>query len=202
VCFSELPTFLGLPSIYSGHWDPLFAACDETNTVLACHIGSGTKTPQTSPDAPDAAAATIIFGNSVGSMSDFLYSGVFHRYPNLKLLYAEAQIGWIPYLLERIDDVWETHRGWSHSQLYTKEKPSSVYWDHIYSTFFKDSVGVRMLEMVGEDNVIFESDYPHQDGTWPYTRHEAAKQFGHLEQAVIEKLARGNAIRLLDLNRR
>jgi len=202
VCFSELPTFLGLPSIYSGHWDPLFAACDETNTVLACHIGSGTKTPQTSPDAPDAAAASIIFGNSVGSMSDFLYSGVFHRYPNLKLLYAEAQIGWIPYLLERIDDVWETHRGWSHSQLYTKEKPSSVYWDHIYSTFFKDSVGVRMLEMVGEDNVIFESDYPHQDGTWPYTRHEAAKQFGHLEQAVIEKLARGNAIRLLDLNRR
>jgi predicted TIM-barrel fold metal-dependent hydrolase len=202
VCFSELPTFLGLPSIYSGHWDPLFAACDETNTVLACHIGSGTKTPQTSPDAPDAAAATIIFGNSVGSMSDFLYSGVFHRYPNLKLLYAEAQIGWIPYLLERIDDVWETHRGWSHSQLYTKEKPSSVYWDHIYSTFFKDSIGVRMLEMVGEDNVIFESDYPHQDGTWPYTRHEAAKQFGHLEQAVIEKLARGNAIRLLDLNRR
>jgi predicted TIM-barrel fold metal-dependent hydrolase len=57
-----------------------------------------------------------------------------------------------------------------------------------------------MLELVGEDNVIFESDYPHQDGTWPYTRHEAAKQFGHLEPKVIEKLARGNAIRLLDLD--
>jgi predicted TIM-barrel fold metal-dependent hydrolase len=200
VCFSELPPFLGLPSIYSGHWDPFFAACDETNTVVACHIGSGTKTPQTSQDAPDAVAGTIIFGNSVGSMSDFLYSGVFRRYPNLKLLYAEAQIGWIPYLLERIDDVWETHRGWSDSQRYTKEKPSSVYWDHVYSTFFKDSVGVGMLDLVGEDNVIFESDYPHQDGTWPYTRHEAAKQFGHLEPKVIEKLARGNAIRLLDLD--
>jgi predicted TIM-barrel fold metal-dependent hydrolase len=199
VCFSELPAYLGLPSIYSGHWDPFFAACDETGTVVACHIGSGTKTPQTSEDAPDAVAGTIIFGNSVGSMSDFLFSGVFHRYPNLKLLYAEAQIGWIPYLLERVDDVWETHRGWSHSQDFTKEKPSTLYWDHIYSTFFKDSVGIQMLDLVGEDNVIFESDYPHQDGTWPYTRQEAARQFGHLEQTVIDKLARGNAIRLLRL---
>ncbi len=202
VCFSELPTFLGLPSIYSGHWDPFFAACDETGTVLACHIGSGTKTPQTSADAPDAVAGTIIFGNSIGSMTDFLYSGVFLRYPSLKLLYAEAQIGWIPYLLERIDDVWETHRGWSESQRYTKEKPSAMYWDHIYSTFFKDSVGVELLELVGEDNVIFESDYPHQDGTWPYTRHQAAAQFGHLEQTVIDKLARGNARLLLDVDRR
>ncbi len=199
VCFSELPTFLGLPSIYSGHWDPFFAACHETGTVVACHIGSGTKTPQTSADAPDAVAGTIIFGNSVGSLSDYLYSGIFLRYPDLKVLYAEAQIGWIPYLLERIDDVWETHRGWSHSQEYTKEKPSTLYWDHIYSTFFKDAVGVRMLELVGEDNVIFESDYPHQDGTWPFTRQEAAKQFGHMDQSVIDKLARGNAIRLLGL---
>lgn len=200
MCFSELPTYLGLPSIYSGHWDPFFAACDETGTVLACHIGSGTKTPQSSPDAPEAVAGTIIFGNSVASLSDFLYSGVFLRYPNLKVLYAEAQVGWIPYLLERIDDVWETHRGWSHSQQYTKEKPSSFYWDHIYSTFFKDQVGIKLLAEVGEDNVIFESDYPHQDGTWPYTREQGAEQFGHLDQAVIDKLARGNAIRLLGLD--
>lgn len=201
VCFSELPPYLGLPSIYSGHWDPFFEACDETGTVVACHIGSGTKAPLTSADAPDAVAGTIIFGNSVGSMSDFLYSGVFLRYPGLKVLFAEAQIGWIPYLLERIDDVWETHRGWSHSQDYTKEKPSSSYWGHIYSTFFKDPVGISLLDRVGEDNVIFESDYPHQDGTWPYTREQAAEQFGHLDQAIIDKLARGNALRLLGLDR-
>jgi predicted TIM-barrel fold metal-dependent hydrolase len=200
VCFSELPPFLGLPSIYSGFWDPFFQACDETGTVVTCHIGSGTRTPQTSPDAPDAVAGTIIWGNSVGSMTDLLYSGLFVRYPHLKFLYAEAQIGWIPYLLERIDDVWETHRGWSNSMKYAKDKPSSVYRDHIFSTFFKDAVGVKNLDLIGEDNAIFESDYPHQDGTWPYTRHEAALQFGHLSQPVIDKLARGNAIRLLGLD--
>src|SRR5580704_11162228 len=118
VAFSELPTYLDLPSLYSREWDPLLAACEETGTVVCMHIGSGTKTPQASPDAPDAVAATILFGNSAASLVDLLYSGTLHRFPRLKLLYAEAQIGWIPYVLERADDVWETHRGWSNSQLH------------------------------------------------------------------------------------
>jgi len=201
VAFSELPGYLGLPSIYSGHWDPFFAACEETGTVVCCHIGSGTKAPITSDDAPDAVAGTIVFGNSVGSMADYMYSGIFARFPGLKTLFAECQIGWIPYLLERIDDVWETHRGWSHSQQYAKEPPSSYYREHIYSTFFKDPVGIALLDRVGVGNVVFETDYPHQDGTWPYSREQAAEQFGHLEQATIDRLARGNAIALLGLDR-
>jgi predicted TIM-barrel fold metal-dependent hydrolase len=199
VAFSELPAYLGLPSIYSGHWDPFFRACNETSTVVCCHIGSGTKAPKTSDDAPEAVAGTIIFGNSVGAMADYLYSGIFIRYPQLKLLLAECQIGWIPYLLERIDDIWETHRGWSHSQQYTKEKPSTYYTNHIYSTFFKDSVGIDLLDRVGRENIVFETDYPHQDGTWPYSREQAAEQFGHLDQHTIDRITRGNAIDLVGL---
>jgi len=200
VAFSELPTYLGLPSIYSGYWDPFFAACEETATVVCMHIGSGTKTPQTSPDAPEAVASTIIFGNSVASMTDLLLSGVLVRFPALKLLYAEAQIGWIPYLLERIDDVWETHRGWSHSHQFCPEPPSTYYFSNVHSCFFKDAIGVKMLEEVGVDNVMFETDYPHQDGTWPHSRQAAAEQFGHLDDVTVHKLARGNAIRLFGLD--
>jgi predicted TIM-barrel fold metal-dependent hydrolase len=200
VAFSELPSYLGLPSLHSRYWDPFFAACAETGTVLAMHIGSGTKTPATSGDAPGAVGATIIFGNSVASMTDFLFAGIPHRFPDLKLLYAEAQIGWIPYLLERIDDVWETHRGWSKGQLNCPEPPSTYYFRQIHSCFFKDAVGVEMLGKVGVDNVMFETDYPHVDGTWPRSREEAAMQFGHLEQDAVDKIARGNAIRLLGLD--
>ena len=199
VAFSELPTYLGLPSLYSRAWDPFFATCAETATVLAMHIGSGTKTPSTSEDAPDAVAATILFGNSVGSMADFLYSGVLHRHPTLHLLYAEAQIGWIPYLIERADDVWVTHRGWSNSQMHCPEPPSTYYRRQVHSCFFKDSVGIDLLERVGVDNVLFETDYPHQDGTWPESRRCAADQFGHLPQGDIDKIARNNAIDLLGL---
>jgi predicted TIM-barrel fold metal-dependent hydrolase len=200
VAFSELPPYLGLPSIYSGHWEPFFATCEETATVVCMHIGSGTKTPHTSDDAPDAVDATIIFGNSAASMTDYLLSGLLHRHPNLKLLYAEAQIGWIPYLLERIDDVWETHRGWSESKKFCPEHPSTYYYRQVYSCFFKDHVGISLLDRVGVDHVTFETDYPHQDGTWPHSRRAAADQFGHLDDHSIRKIARGNAIDLLGLN--
>jgi predicted TIM-barrel fold metal-dependent hydrolase len=200
VAFSELPAYLGLPSLHSGYWDPFFAVCQETGTVVAMHIGSGTKTPQTSSDAPGAVGATIIFGNSVASMTDFLFAGVLHRFPRLKLLYAEAQIGWIPYLLERIDDVWETHRGWARGKDNCPEPPSTYYYRQINSCFFKDAVGVEILHKVGLDNVTFETDYPHQDGTWPHSREAAAMQFGHLGQTAIDKIARGNAIELLGLD--
>ena len=201
VAFTELPTYLGLPSLYTGYWDPFFAACQETGTVICMHIGSGTKTPQASPDSPDAVAATILFGNSVASLADFLFAGIPDRYPELRLMYAEAQIGWLPYLLERADDVWSTHRGWSNSQRYCPRPPSSYYEQgNIYGCFFKDPIGVAMLDRIGEDRVVFETDYPHSDSTWPESRQAAAEQFGHLEQSTIDKLARGNAIRLLDLD--
>ncbi|MBL7500502.1 amidohydrolase [Frankia sp. CNm7] len=199
VAFTELPTYLGLPSIHTGYWDPFFRACAETGTVLCMHIGSGTKTPQASPDAPDAVPATIIFGNSVASMSDFLFSGVLDRMPDLLLMYAECQIGWIPYLLDRLDDVWETHRGWSNAQLNCPRPPSEYYYRQIHACFFKDAVGIELLHRVGIDNIMFETDYPHQDGTWPGSRAAAAAQFGHLDDAKIRKIARGNAIRLFGL---
>jgi predicted TIM-barrel fold metal-dependent hydrolase len=201
VAFSELPTYLDLPSIYTGYWDPFFSACAATGTVVCMHIGSGTKTPKAAPDGPDAVSATILFGNSVASLCDILFSGLLHRFPDLKLMYAEAQIGWIPYVLERADDVWSTHRGWSDSQLHCPEPPSTYQQrGQIYSCFFKDPVGVSLIDRIGVDTVVFETDYPHSDSTWPHSREAAADQFGHLDEASVRKIARGNAIRLLGLD--
>ena len=112
VCFSEIPAYLGLPSIHSGEWDPFFAACEATGTVLCLHIGSGTKMPSTSSDAPLGVTVTIGFGNCMNSLADWLFSGKLAQFPGLRLMYAESQIGWIPYLLERADDVWKQHRAW------------------------------------------------------------------------------------------
>ena len=130
------------------------------------------------------------------SMIDFLYSGVLVRYPGLKLLYAEAQIGWIPYVLDRVDDVWEVHRGWSDSQSHVPDPPSQYYYRQIVGCFFKDGVGIENLDRVGRGNIAFETDYPHQDGTWPNT-HQVAKQlFSHLDAPTVHAIVRGNAIRL------
>jgi predicted TIM-barrel fold metal-dependent hydrolase len=198
VTFSELPPWLGLPSIYTGYWDPFFRACDETGTVVFCHIGSGTKTLTTSPDAPQSVAAVAIFANSCASMLDFLLSGIFGRFPNLKVVYAESQIGWIPYVLDRADDLYE-QQNWTY-QNDLPERPSAYYDGHVYSCFYRDPVGIELLHRIGVDHVTFETDYPHGDSTFPHSLKAAEEQFGHLDQASIDKIARGNLVELLGLD--
>jgi predicted TIM-barrel fold metal-dependent hydrolase len=198
--FSECPAWLDLPSIHSGYWDPFLHACAETGTVVAMHVGSGTRTFNTGSDAPEGVTAAGVFTNSAMSLIDWLLSGVLARFPDLRLLYAECQIGWIPYVLERTDDVWETHRGWAHTQDHVPERPSTYYHSNVWSCFFKDSVGIKLLDDVGRDRICFETDYPHQDGTWPHSAAVAEKLLGHLDAPTVRDIVRGNAIRLLQLN--
>jgi predicted TIM-barrel fold metal-dependent hydrolase len=200
IAFSEIPAYLGLPSVHSGYWDKFFATCASTGTVLCLHIGSGTKMPHTSDDAPDAVSVTMGFGNCVGSLADFIFSGVLERNPSLKLVYSEGQIGWIPFFLERADDIWETHRGWSLSRGAVPDPPSTYYYRQVYGCFFKDFHGVESIARVGVDNVTFETDYPHADSTWPHTKKLAADMFVGLDAATVHKVVRGNAIRLLGLD--
>jgi predicted TIM-barrel fold metal-dependent hydrolase len=200
VCFSEIPPHLGLPSIHSGFWDPFFAACEETDTVVCMHIGSSSRMPATSPDAPVAVAATLSFNNAMGSLSDFLFSGVLVRFPQLKLAYSEGQIGWLPYILERADDVWREHRAWGGVKDIVPEPPSTYYYRHVFGCFFRDKHGIDSLEQVGLDNITFETDYPHTDSTWPDSKQVAWSLVGHLPQDAIHKIIRGNAIRMLSLD--
>jgi len=200
VCFSEIPPHLGLPSIHSGYWDPFFAVCAANGVTVSMHIGSSSKMPATSSDAPGAVQATLSFGNAMASMSDFLFSGVLVRYPDLRLAYSEGQMGWIPYILERADDVWSEHRAWLHTQEILPEPPSTYYYRQIYNCFFRDNFGLHNLDKVGLDNVTFETDYPHTDSTWPDTRAVCEKMMGHLDPGAIYKICRGNAIRMMHLD--
>jgi predicted TIM-barrel fold metal-dependent hydrolase len=200
VCFSEIPPHLGLPSIHTGHWDPFFAACQETDTTVCMHIGSSSKMPATSGDAPVAVAATLSFGNAMASLSDFLFSGVLVRFPTIQLAYSEGQIGWLPYILERADDVWTDHRAWAEVKDIIPEPPSSYYRKHVFGCFFKDRHGLESLHRIGVDNVTFETDYPHTDSTWPDTKEIATKMVAGLPDETVYKIIRGNAIRMLSLD--
>ena len=187
VAFTEIPAFLGLPSIHDpgGFWDPFFRACDETGTVVCMHIGSSSKMPSTSPDAPAAVGSTLTYMNAAMSMTDYLMSGIFERFPNLKLAYSEGQIGWIPYILERADKVWEENRGWGGVADKVLRPPSEYYRDHIYGCFFDDVHGMKNIDVIGVDNVTFETDYPHSDSTWPHSLKVAMDIFRGVDDEKI-----------------
>jgi len=196
VAFSEIPPHLGLPSIHTDHWDPFFQACEETGTVVCMHIGSSSRMPATSADAPPAVTASLAFGNSMASLMDFLFSGVLVRFPKIKLSYAESQIGWLPYVLERVDDVWEDNQAWASTK-HIPNPPSTYYYSNVFVSFFKDRTGIDAIGRTGVDNIAYETDYPHGDTTWPNTKAVVSRLLDGLDPVSVEKIVRGNALRML-----
>ena len=201
ICFSELPHHLKLPTIHSGYWDPLFQVCNDTGVTVCMHIGSSSTNPAASPDAPKAVGGMLAFNNCMASMGDWLFSTKLMKFPQLKLAYSEGQIGWIPYALERADTVWEHHDSWQRSKERIPEPPSTYYWGRIFGCFTADRHGMRSLDQVGADNICFETDYPHTDTTWPNSKEYVEKMLAGFDDEVAYKVLRGNAIRMLELDR-
>lgn len=200
VSFSENPYTLGFGSIHSGHWDPFFRACAESEMTVCMHIGSSSQMQTVSPDAPPAVGSALTFNNASASMCEFLFSGVLWRFPGLKLAYSESQAGWIPYALERADTSWRAHRAWNGMDGIEMEAPSFYYYRQIFSCVFSDFFAMQSIAEVGEDNVTFEVDYPHTDSTYPDTLALAAEMFASLTDEQAYKVSRGNAIRMLHLD--
>jgi predicted TIM-barrel fold metal-dependent hydrolase len=217
IAFSENPTKLGLPSIHTDYWDPVFRACDETGFVVSMHVGSSSNLIRTSPDMPTLAfMAYSAAANQAGTLLDWLFSGNFVRFPNLKIALSEGSIGWIPYFLERAEQVVDKQRFWasrfdidmnaSHERGEAKGAARfdldtdirRLFKDHVFGTFIEDQAGLRLLDIIGEDNVMLECDYPHSDSTWPDTIEMANKWLGHLPEDVQHKITVGNACRVYD----
>jgi len=204
VTFPENPHPLGLPSIHDKDhfWDPFFTACEETDTVVCMHIGSSSKMPSTAPDAPFIISSTLTFQNAMGSLCDYLFSGTLARYPKLTIAYSEGQVGWMPYILERADKLWEERSNNSFGT-WLPEPPSSYIPGRVYGCIFDDRTGLRNRDVVGMEQICFETDYPHADSTFPHSKETLAKisEEAGLSDQELYKLARGNAIKAFGLER-
>jgi predicted TIM-barrel fold metal-dependent hydrolase len=217
IAFSENPTKLGLPSIHTDYWDPVFRSADEAGFVLSMHVGSSSNLIRTSPDMPTLAfMAYSAAANQAGTLLDWLFSGNFERFPGLKIALSEGSIGWIPYFLERAEQVIDKQRFWasrfdidmnaSHERGEAKGAARfsldtdirRLFKDHVFGTFIEDHAGLRLLDVIGEDNVMLECDYPHSDSTWPDTISLANKWLGELPEDVQHKITVGNAARVYD----
>ena len=204
VAFSENPYHLGLPSIHDKDrfWDPFLTACQETDTVVCMHIGSSSKMPTTSPDAPFSVSSTITFANAMGSMCDYILSGVFVRFPRLRVSYAEGQVGWMPYIIERMDKIW-AERGDASFGIDLPEPPSTYIPGHVWGCIFDDEIGLKNRDVIGMDQICFEVDFPHADSTFPHTLEVATRicDAAGLADEEVYKLMRGNAIECFGLER-
>ncbi|MGH8990884.1 MAG: amidohydrolase family protein [Acidimicrobiia bacterium] len=195
ITFSEAPHLLGLPSIFSGYWDGLLRVCAETEMVLSLHIGTG-GFPTLARDAPLAVPNVIASFHAGFTLTDWLFSGILDRIPTLKICLAESQLGYIPYILSRADFVWEelSGEGFTGIDKATMPNPPSFYFRrNVWCTFFRDPVGLKMIDELGADRVLYETDYPHTDTSWPDCQAVAAEYTSHLSREDAAKIVAGNA---------
>lgn len=201
IAFSENPSKFGFPSLYTSAWDVLWSACEDTDTTVSMHIGSSSTMPSTSEDAPLETSMALSSQNAQGSLVDWVFSGTLTRFPRLKIAFAESQVGWMPYLLERMDIVWREAPG--NHDLGIDRAPSEIVRGRVWGCVFDDQHGLNSREAVGLEAILFETDYPHTDGTWPHSRDVAHRlcEGAGMGPSECHAFLRGNAISAYGLER-
>jgi predicted TIM-barrel fold metal-dependent hydrolase len=201
VTYSENPEALGLPSIHTDHWDPLFAAAVDVGTVLCCHLGSSSRSAMLSPDAPASSRMTMSSTMSMWTLGEMMWADFWNRFPDLKISITEGDVGWIPYFLWRAEHVHDRHSGWTKHEFPNGGGPSDVFKRHMVCCFISDPIGVKLLDELNEDMVCWESDYPHSDSNWPNAPEDLAdKVLVGLTDEQIAKITHTNAMRLFQFD--
>ncbi|HWS47790.1 MAG TPA: amidohydrolase family protein, partial [Acidimicrobiia bacterium] len=195
VTFSENPAGLGMPSIHTDAWDPLFAACSDTETVLCCHVGSSSKSASTSPDAPAPVPMNLSSVMAIYTLGDLLWASFWHRFPTLRFALTEGDVGWIPYFLWRAEHTLQRHNGWMRHDPPQGLSPTELFRERILCCFINDRIGVKLLDELNVDNVCWESDYPHSDSSWPDAPERAAELFAGVDGDVVDRITHANALR-------
>jgi len=190
VLFTENPHPLGLPSFPTGHWRPIFEACNDTGLPLSMHIGTSSTLLSPSPDATPSVGIALCGVNSMSALGDLIYSGMFNGLPNCRVALSEGGAGWVPYVLERLDYTWHRSR---YEGLRNTEPPSDVFAQHVWVCIISDRYAVRNRDLIGVEKIMWEADFPHNDSNWPNSRKILAEAMLDVPDEEARRIAELNA---------
>jgi predicted TIM-barrel fold metal-dependent hydrolase len=198
VSLPERPHHIGLPSLWDvDHWGPILQACVDTGLVVSLHVGSS-GSYVTADDVPPVGISTglssTLFGQlSLAACAEWLFSGWPVRLPGLRIAMSEGGIGWVPMLLDRLDNIIDRSgygRGWDD------ERPADVLQRNFWFCTLDDPSTIDCRHRIGVDRIMVEVDYPHGDSTWPLTQQTIAQCWGHIPPAELRKMCCENAAAL------
>jgi len=205
-----------LKPLWDPYWNPLWGVINETGLPLHFHTVSGYQpdhirkimliggdpTRASLPGMPevDLAVARAAFATNITAfqlnmssiLTSMIYSGVLERYPRIRLVLGEAGIGWIPYVLWRMDAEWEDQ----FKDLSLRMAPSGYWKRQCWATYQTDPVGVKLIDELGADKVMWGSDFPHPDGIWPDSQEYIQRELGPLPAGIRRKIVCENAAKL------
>ncbi len=194
---------------FSEEDEAFFARCCETNMPVVIHIGSflRSKGGGGSGKRPDfknlaflgAAGAIKAGSHTIPVVSDLLFSGMFRKFPQLKIVLVEANIGWIPTLLEQCDDMFYRYRFFTEASG-KMGMPSEIFHRNFWATFLIDTVGMDLRHRLNTSHIMWSTDFPHTASNWPNSRLVAERQFQGLPRAQVKQFLHSNCKALYNLN--
>jgi predicted TIM-barrel fold metal-dependent hydrolase len=201
ITMPELPHIQGLPSYHDlEYWGPLFDVCSELGVVMCLHIGQGFAAINMAPGAP--IDNMIILATQVSTLAaqDLLWGGAFFKYPDLKVAWSEAGIGWIPFYLDRCDRHYTNQIWLGHD--FKGKLPSDIFREHSLACYVTDPTALKVRHEIGMDIIAWECDYPHSDSIWPDAPEFLINEFNGagLTDGEINKITWENTTRFFDLD--
>jgi predicted TIM-barrel fold metal-dependent hydrolase len=208
------PEDFGQPRLAHPHWDPFWAAAQETGLPISFHIGGGqvggsfTDDPsQMGVRANIAATSTLLFMGNMQCLTQILFGGICERFPKLKLFTVESGVGWLPSFLEACD--WQFMNGSVRKEHPHYLLPSEYFKRQVYASFWFETerAGIEHAISIMPDNIMWETDYPHPTSQFPSLkegwarrpRDYAEQSLSFLGNDTVRKILHTNAARFFNL---
>jgi len=194
VTLPERPHRIGFPSIFDSYWEPIVAACAETDTVISLHVGSSGMADFPEGCPPLQLGATLFGQLSLTACAEWVWAGWAVKYPDVKIAMSEGGIGWVGMLIDRLDNI--VDRSGYGLDGFGGLRPADVLKRNFWFCTIDDPSTIVTRHAIGVDHVMVEVDYPHGDSTWPNTQAVIEQYWGDLPVEDLRKMTHQNAAAL------
>jgi predicted TIM-barrel fold metal-dependent hydrolase len=205
ILFTGEPQYFGQPLLGDPHWNPLWEAAVELDLPISFHVGSGDMTEGLLKNrvtaygqaaAFTALAINILLQNGI-QVSDLIMSGVLARYPSIKFVSVESGIGWIPFMLEAMDYQFQGNSVTEEHPEFDR-LPSEYFARNVYACYWFEQIAPRrLIDKIGADNILFETDFPHPTSLYGEEVHARIKGgLADCEESVRRNILWDNAQKL------
>jgi predicted TIM-barrel fold metal-dependent hydrolase len=193
---TDSPQEWNLPPLHNTYWDGLWGMAQDYGMPINFHIGSGQTGPLSWPEIPPdrmlAVSSTCIFLNNIRCMVNLIFSGLLDRFPTLNFVSVESGVGWIPVVIESCN--YQMRENMAKPM---KLSPAEYLQRQIYSSYwFEKNDLCHSIEMIGEDHVMFETDFPHPTCIYPNVQETIEGSIGKMADRVQRKVLWENASRV------
>lgn len=198
----DRPEQFGIPSFTEDHWAPLFEICDAKEIPINFHIATGgidgfsITWKDFDFQTKLAIGAMLFYIGNAATLGNFIVSGLMDKYQKMKIVSVESGIGWVPFLLEALE--YQMDEMMPDKKL--QRRPAEYFRDQMFASFWFEKVAPqKMLDIIGPDNVMFETDFPHPTSLYPDPQAHITEALGGVDKSTLRKVLQGNAERCYNL---